>query len=78
MKMKKRTTEQVKKDILTTLFNHGGKVKQNKLFMKANLSQQQFKKLCSDNDLNQYLEIERQNSYKFICLNEAGYLALNL
>lgn len=76
--MTKRTREQIKKDILDALFKHNGELKQAKLYRKVNLSHEQFKGLCQEKDLTQFLEIEKTERFKWIRLNEAGYLALNL
>jgi predicted transcriptional regulator len=75
--MKKRTPEELKKDVLKVLFKNNGKMKITVLFRKANLSFKVWHKIVGVYGLEPMVEIERTETNVFIGLNDLAYEFIN-
>jgi len=74
---RKRSRIDIINDILATIQNKGGKIKQTHLMYKANLSHAQMRQYLDDLLQKNMIAETKEKSYNFVLLTERGYKVLN-
>ncbi len=68
----KRTQEEILYDILLTILNRSGRIKQTQLMTKANLSYKLMKNYLEDLVKKDYVDFIKKNDRKYLIITDKG------